>query len=104
MPFKEKLQGGFTKSPLRHALKGVVPEPVRMRSDKRGFSVPDSDLTRLHRNELTPYFMSSVLDDFSPRLKRDQLLKNISLQNDNQLRTFFRFSAFSAWLTHLHAE
>lgn len=104
VPFRQKLHGGFTKSPLREALKGVVPETVRLRSDKRGFSVPDSDLTRLHRNELTPYFMSSVLDDFSPRLKRDQLLKNISLQNDKQLRTFFRFSAFSAWLTHLHAE
>ena len=104
VPFKEKLQGGFTKSPLRHALKGVVPEPVRMRSDKRGFSVPDSDLTRLHRNELEPYFMSSVLDDFSPRPKRDQLLKKLNLQDGKQLRTYFRFSAFAAWLTHLHNE
>jgi asparagine synthase (glutamine-hydrolysing) len=103
VPFKQKLEGGYTKSQLRTALQGLVPETVRLRSDKRGFTVPDADLTRLHLKQLEPYFMSSVLDDFSPRLKRDKLLKNISLQNDRQLRAYFRFSAFSAWLTHIQS-
>lgn len=103
VPFKQKLEGGYTKSQLRTALQGLVPETVRLRSDKRGFTVPNADLTRLHLKQLEPYFMSSVLDDFSPRLKRDKLLKNISLQNDRQLRAYFRFSAFSAWLTHIQS-
>ena len=35
-----KIRGGYTKFILREVMKGIIPEKVRKRVDKRGFSVP----------------------------------------------------------------
>lgn len=35
-----KIKGGYTKFILREVMKGIIPEKVRLRVDKRGFSVP----------------------------------------------------------------
>ena len=35
-----KIKGGYTKFILREVMKGIMPEKVRLRVDKRGFSVP----------------------------------------------------------------
>ena len=37
---KMKIRGGYTKFILREVMKGIMPEKVRLRVDKRGFSVP----------------------------------------------------------------
>lgn len=37
---KMKIRGGYTKFILREMMKGIMPEKVRLRVDKRGFSVP----------------------------------------------------------------
>jgi asparagine synthase (glutamine-hydrolysing) len=37
---KAKITDGWTKSGLREAMRGVLPEPVRRRADKQGFSTP----------------------------------------------------------------
>jgi asparagine synthase (glutamine-hydrolysing) len=41
VPGAEKLRRGWTKAPLRAAIGGLVPELVRWRRDKKGFSVPE---------------------------------------------------------------
>lgn len=35
-----KFEGGWTKAVFREAIKGLVPEEIRLRRDKKGFSVP----------------------------------------------------------------
>ena len=40
LPDRMKLRGGTTKWILREAIRGVVPESVRTRTDKIGFAVP----------------------------------------------------------------
>jgi len=37
----QKIRNGITKYILRKAIKGLVPEPVRCRMDKKGFSTPE---------------------------------------------------------------
>ena len=46
MPDKSKLSGGFTKHLLREAMRGVVPEALRLRRDKLGFTAPVGDWLR----------------------------------------------------------
>lgn len=43
LPPEYKTRNGFTKAVLREALKGVVPNNVRLRRDKLGFPAPDAD-------------------------------------------------------------
>lgn len=41
-----KLRGGWTKWILREALRGVLPEEIRLRKSKLGFDIPDSNWLR----------------------------------------------------------
>src|SRR6185312_6272525 len=41
LPYGAKVHRGTTKNVLRIAMKGVLPEPVRCRTDKMGFVTPE---------------------------------------------------------------
>ncbi len=42
LPARLKISGGMTKVALREALRGVLPDPVRVRTDKMGFVTPET--------------------------------------------------------------
>lgn len=44
-----KIKGGYTKFILREVMKGIMPEKVRLRVDKRGFSVPMDEWYRTEK-------------------------------------------------------
>ena len=44
-----KIKNGYTKSILREAMKGILPEPIRLRRDKKGFSTPQDEWFREER-------------------------------------------------------
>jgi asparagine synthase (glutamine-hydrolysing) len=41
LPLNQKIRRGWTKYVMRNALKGVLPEPIRLRRSKRGFATPE---------------------------------------------------------------
>ena len=41
LPADQKIRRALTKTVLRHAMRGILPEPVRMRTDKMGFVTPE---------------------------------------------------------------
>jgi asparagine synthase (glutamine-hydrolysing) len=57
LPMKSKLGGGFTKRILREAMKGILPEPIRIRKLKIGFNAP---LQSWYRNELKTLLLDEV--------------------------------------------
>jgi asparagine synthase (glutamine-hydrolysing) len=100
---KEKIKNGYTKGVLRDALKDAIPETVRWRVDKKGFTVPDAALTWKNRNAWAGYIMSDVLDAWSPRQNREILLKNLKEADENGLKWYFRLAAMSVFLQQSHA-
>jgi asparagine synthase (glutamine-hydrolysing) len=46
IPTDNYIKNGYTKVIMRNALKGILPEKIRMRKDKVGFSTPESDWFR----------------------------------------------------------
>ena len=46
VPDESKVSHGFTKRLLREAMRGVVPDPLRVRRDKLGFTAPVADWLR----------------------------------------------------------
>lgn len=44
-----KIKGGYTKFILREVMKGIMPEKVRQRVDKKGFSVPQDEWFRAEK-------------------------------------------------------
>ncbi len=41
LPLNQKIRGGMTKFSLRRAIRGIIPEAVRCRTDKMGFVTPE---------------------------------------------------------------
>lgn len=62
----QKIHNGYTKYILRDVMKGIMPEKVRMRVDKMGFSVPQDEWFRTPKfRELIMSILSS--DTFAKR-------------------------------------
>ncbi|MFC1692058.1 asparagine synthase (glutamine-hydrolyzing) [Candidatus Latescibacterota bacterium] len=64
---RQKIRNGWTKYIMREAIKGIIPESVRTRSDKIGFSTPEADW---FRNNMLPY-VRDVLS--APKTKKRNL-------------------------------
>jgi asparagine synthase (glutamine-hydrolysing) len=62
LPDELKLSQGLTKRVLRDAMKGVLPESVRMRTDKLGFVTPEEQWVR---RDATEAFRSAALETVS---------------------------------------
>ena len=54
LPYDQKIRNGVTKFALRNAIKGVIPEEIRMRMDKMGFVTPEESWMKY---ELKEYIM-----------------------------------------------
>ncbi len=57
LPSNFILKNGYTKYTYREAMRGIIPEKIRLRTDKRGFKMPDRDLL----NGALP-FVNSIID------------------------------------------
>ena len=52
LPARQKIHKGWTKYIMREALKGIIPESIRTRTDKIGFVTPEANW---FRSEMLPY-------------------------------------------------
>jgi len=57
LPSTTKIGNGYTKYILRRAMHGILPESIRLRKDKIGFSSPMIDL---YKNSMKPFILDSL--------------------------------------------
>jgi asparagine synthase (glutamine-hydrolysing) len=101
VPAGQLLEGGWTKAPLRHAARGLVPESVRLRRDKLGFATPQERWLR----EIAP----RVRDWISPGALSEAFVRRDALdrwraKDDAALARepgLWRVLAVELWLRHL---
>jgi asparagine synthase (glutamine-hydrolysing) len=60
LPLDQKIRGGVTKTVLRTAIKGIVPESIRCRMDKMGFVTPEEVWMR---EDLRPFVLQVLSSD-----------------------------------------
>ena len=71
------VRGGYTKYILREVMKGIMPEKVRKRVDKRGFSVPMDEWYRtegfqkLVKDAISGTKYDSLLESSDPRVVQE---------------------------------
>jgi len=76
LPLDQKIRFGVTKHVLRRAIKGLVPEPVRCRTDKMGFVTPEEVWMK---EELRPFVLDVFTSDAfhaRPYWDPDAVVKN----------------------------
>jgi len=100
LPSNFKISGGVTKRVLRQAMKGVLPESIRMRMDKMGFLTAEEAWVR----EIAPERFQAVLRDAihtSGGVLRESATQKLERIVDGRERwdSFaWRLISFSAWM------
>jgi asparagine synthase (glutamine-hydrolysing) len=60
LPLRQKIRNGVTKTVLRTAIKGIIPESIRCRMDKMGFVTPEEVWMR---EDLRPFVLGVLSSD-----------------------------------------
>jgi asparagine synthase (glutamine-hydrolysing) len=103
VPPSAKFNGGWTKSILRTAIRGLVPEEIRLRRDKKGFSVPGEDwMRRTLQPRVEALFASELLSERLGLIEGEALRRAYqtfaSGRGTMNGRQFFRAYAFEIFL------
>ncbi|MBV6478863.1 MAG: Asparagine synthetase [glutamine-hydrolyzing] 1 [Ignavibacteria bacterium] len=97
IPSVYKIHNGWSKYLLRESMKGIVPEPIRMRTDKLGFATPEYDWMNAIKDNLKIYFTKDLDQYFNTK----EILDNWDQIFTNQFKTGFttiwRYLNFAVW-------
>ncbi|MBE2217622.1 MAG: asparagine synthase (glutamine-hydrolyzing) [Ignavibacteria bacterium] len=95
IPLDKLIQKGWTKDVMRKALKGKIPESIRMRKGKLAFSVPQKKWLK----EISSYLKETFTSDLrSGRfIDRDKVLAIIDSGNFND-KMLYRAFALEKWM------
>ncbi len=97
IPSSYKIHNGWTKYLLRESMKGIIPEPIRQRTDKLGFATPEYHWLNDIKDNLKDYFTPDLDQYFDTK----QILDNWDSIFSNQAKTGFtdiwRFINFAIW-------
>jgi len=96
-PSSYKIHNGWSKYLLRESMSGIIPEKIRKRVDKKGFSTPEKEWLHVLKYDLMKY----VTDDLGEFINIQYLKKNIDKNlNDisyEESQILWRIFAFSVW-------
>ena len=102
LPFSSKVGGGFSKRILRDAMKGIIPEKVRTRKWKVGFSAP---MPEWFNNQLQSFILDEVNSQaflqshiWNGRRIRDFVAKKMKERSWNWEETIAFWPIFNAHL------
>jgi asparagine synthase (glutamine-hydrolysing) len=97
VPAAYKIQQGKSKYLLRESMKGILPDPIRNRLDKKGFVTPEYLWFKSLKNEIK----ESITDNLEPFVDTSQLKKEWDSIFDHQLANntlgISRFLILSMW-------
>lgn len=100
IPSKYKIQQGTLKPLLREAMRGIVPQLILDRKDKKGYLTPGPGWIADIRNDIRYIFEDPSIEQFIDRKKvlqdYDKLFNNPNKPDNNRI---FKLIAFPLWLT-----
>ncbi|MEK7399497.1 MAG: asparagine synthase-related protein, partial [Candidatus Poribacteria bacterium] len=78
LPLTQKIRNGWSKVVLRNAMKGIIPELVRLRRPKLGFDTPESAWLSQNGDKIRNIFASNnfLSKEF---ISREWILSNFGL-------------------------
>jgi len=101
LPSDYKLGGGLTKLMLRLAMQGILPEKIRMRTDKMGFVTPEDQWLRTSARErlvelfTSPQFKARGI--FNGDYVASEFLKTHVTEGKNMATSVWRIASVEYW-------
>jgi asparagine synthase (glutamine-hydrolysing) len=100
LPLNQKMRDGWTKYVLRNAMRGTLPEKVRLRKTKLGFDTPEDDWFRtVISKDVEDVFNRAVfITDYVDTEKlQSYFAKYVAGKSMHQSSLFFRFYILELW-------
>jgi len=102
LPSSFKIRHGWSKALLRDAMKGIIPDPIRLRTDKLGFATPQTEWLIQINKEMKETISGLISHDDSGIINHQKLLKEwdtiFSRPSLWKARDFaFRYLNFLIW-------
>lgn len=102
LPSSYKIRNGYGKSLLRDAMKGVIPERIRLRTDKLGFSTPET-LWLLQSEKRMLEIINQLSGADKDKILNIEELNKVSLpelnsnHKERHLRLMWKYCNFLIW-------
>lgn len=97
IPSSYKIRNGWTKYLMRESMRGIIPDQIRMRTDKLGFATPEYTWINTIKDQVKDYFTP----DLDQYFQTSKILQNWDKIFSNQTKTgitnFWRFVNFAIW-------
>ncbi|MEO8663942.1 MAG: asparagine synthase (glutamine-hydrolyzing) [Ignavibacteria bacterium] len=97
IPSSYKMHNGWTKYLLREAMKGVIPEPIRQRTDKLGFATPEYHWLNDIKDELREYFTPDLDQYFDTKKILNSWDNIFTAQAKTGFTNIWRYISFAVW-------
>jgi asparagine synthase (glutamine-hydrolysing) len=100
IPTDNYIKDGYTKVIMRNALKGILPEKIRMRKDKVGYSTPESDW---FKNIKLQALLEEVIESYSFKergyfdVKQCRKEYNLFINNNKFSAEFWKWINLELW-------
>jgi len=103
LPANYKIKNGWSKYILRESIKGLVPESIRLRKDKKGFSIPQNKWLMEQESEFFDLFQSLKHLDVHELIQKELIESNwkeffSDLRYAKQQDLIFRYVCYLSWL------
>lgn len=102
-PANYKIKNGWSKYILRECIQGLVPESIRLRKDKKGFSIPQNKWLMEQESAFFELFQSLKHLDANDFVKKELVESNwkvffSDLKHSKEQDLIFRYICYLSWL------
>ncbi len=103
LPANYKIRNGWSKFILRESIKGLVPESIRLRKDKKGFSIPQNKWLMEQETAFFELFQSLKHLDTNNLVQKELIESNwkvffSDLKHSKEQDLIFRYVCYLSWL------
>jgi asparagine synthase (glutamine-hydrolysing) len=97
VPAVYKIHNGYSKFLLRESMQGVLPDDIRLRTDKRGFFVPGKEWLAQLKDHLPGYLNQDLEEFVNISLVKKQLAQGIDTAGNEDVQMLWRIVILSVW-------
>jgi asparagine synthase (glutamine-hydrolysing) len=97
IPGVYKIHNGWSKYLLREAMKDIIPEKIRLRTDKKGFSTPEVEWLTQLKDPLSDYLTDDLEEFVEVSLVKKQLHQGIEEASYESIRTLWNIIGLAVW-------
>jgi asparagine synthase (glutamine-hydrolysing) len=97
VPAVYKIHSGYSKFLLRESMQGVLPDDIRLRTDKKGFFIPDIEWLTQLKNHLPGYLNQDLEKFVNVSLVKKQLTQGIDKAGYEDIQMLWRILILGVW-------